>query len=201
MIMKINIVKTLLFAIFISSSHFVLAQEPLRFDLLNQDTDSSIGQQQSISQGYQQGHRQHYQSNHRQYYRQGNQYGYQDPWRWGAGWNNHWGPNIGIGWSSGYRWGNDWGWRDPWYNNRRANYDYDRNDYNRYNEYPRREVRVEPVVVTPPERTTTSIQYDRGIKTLPENARVIQLEGKTLYEWQGVRYVYDWSTETYIKVE
>ncbi|UCX06065.1 hypothetical protein [Shewanella glacialimarina] len=200
MIMKINIVKVLLLAVAISS-HFVLAKEPLRFDLLNQDTESSIGQQQSISQGYQQGHRQHYQSNHRQHYRQSNQYGYQAPWRWGTGWNNHWGPNIGIGWSSGYRWGNDWGWRDPWYNNRRANYDYDRNDYNRYSEYPRRDVIVEPVFVTEPTRTTTSIQYDRTIKTLPENARVIQLEGKTLYEWQGIRYVYDWSTERYVKVE
>lgn len=186
--MKINIVKTLLFAVFISGSHFVLAQEPLRFDVLNQDTGSSIGQQQSISQGYQQGHRQHYQSNHRQHYRQSNQYGYQDPWRWGTGWNNHWGP--------GYRWGNDWGWRDPWNNGWRSPY-----DDNRYNDYPRREVRVEPVVVTPPERTTTSIQYDRGIKTLPDNARVIQLEGKTLYEWQGVKYAYDWSTESYVKVE
>jgi hypothetical protein len=201
MIMKINIVKVLLLAVVISSSHFVLAQEPLRFDLLNQDTESSIGQQQSISQGYQQGHRQHHQSNHRQHYRQSNQYGYQAPWRWGTGWNNHWGPNIGLSWSSDYRWGNDWGWRDPWYNNRRVNYDYNRNDYNRYNEYPRRDVIVEPVFVTEPTRTTTSIQYDRTIKTLPENARVIQHEGKTLYEWQGVRYVYDWSTERYVKVE
>lgn len=194
--MKINIVKTLLFVVFISGSHLVLAQEPLRYDQLNQDTESSIAQQQSISQGYQQGHRQDYQSHHRHNYRQSNQYGYQNPWRWGAGWNNHWGPNVGIGWNSGYRWGNNWGWRDPWNNGWRSPY-----GDNRYNDYPRREARVDPVVVTPPERTTTSIQYDRGIKTLPDNARVIQLEGKTLYEWQGVKYAYDWSTESYVKIE
>lgn len=149
-----------------------LAQGPLAYEHLNQPK-SSVNHQLSKH------HRPHHPI--RPHYR-----GYREPWRWGAGWNNYWGPSFGIGWSSGYRWGNDW----------RYPYRYNRYQNDAYSYQP---VRAEPVSKAPPEQTTTSVQYDSGLKTLPDNARVIQQDGKVLYQWQGQIYAYDWNLKTYVK--
>ena len=148
-----------------------MAQGPLAYEHLNHQ--SSKPHRPNHSHRPNRPHRPHYN-------------GYRDPWRWGAGWNNHWGPSIGIGWSSGYRWGNDW--RYPY-------------RYNQYQDtvYFNQPVRVEPVVTAPPVQTTTSVQFDHGLKTLPDNARVIQQDGKTLYQWQGETYVYDRNSKTHVK--
>ena len=61
--------------------------------------------------------------------------------------------------------------------------------------------RAEPKVIAPPERVTTSVSYATGLTHLPENARVVHKDGRTVYEWQGVEYQFDWSTKTYQKVE
>lgn len=37
----------------------------------------------------------------------------------------------------------------------------------------------------------------RSLATLPSNARVLQQDGRTLYEWQGSFYVFDWNSQTY----
>ena len=168
-----------------------VAQQPLSLDHLNQASVNT-----HVASHHQGNHNRDYVNHDRHRHQFNNRHGYRDPWRWGSGWNNHWGPSVGIGWSSGYRWGNDWRWRDHWYNNGYSPYRYDRDNY-----AIRRDFEVEPtVVVAPPQRTTTSMQYDHGIRTLPENAKVIQKDGKMVYEWQGVIYQYDWSTETYVKV-
>lgn len=54
--------------------------------------------------------------------------------------------------------------------------------------------------VAPIPRETTNVNYSSGLTSLPENARVIQLENGTAYEWQGVQYRFDWATQTYQKV-
>ena len=54
--------------------------------------------------------------------------------------------------------------------------------------------------VAPMQRETTKVNYSSGLTSLPENARVIQLENGTAYEWQGVQYRFDWATQTYQKV-
>jgi len=35
------------------------------------------------------------------------------------------------------------------------------------------------------------------VSSLPSNARVVQQDGRTLYEWQGTLYAYDWNSQTY----
>jgi len=107
---------------------------------------------------------------------------YNSGWRWGVGvstgspyWNNH-----------GYYWNRPW-YRPYWRNNWGYPYRYARREYKR----------TEPKVIAPPQRVTTSVQYASGLKSLPANARVIQRDGHTIYEWQGVEYVFDWSSETY----
>lgn len=37
----------------------------------------------------------------------------------------------------------------------------------------------------------------RSVSSLPSNARIVQQDGRTLYEWQGVLYAYDWNSQTY----
>ncbi|WP_285164044.1 hypothetical protein [Shewanella goraebulensis] len=131
--------------------------------------------------------------------------------RWGVGYNNYWGPSVGIGWSSGWnnRWHNRWGyngWGGRWGNGWRYPYRYDYYDRHYRNQYmnnsaPRSNY-VEPVTqIEPPKRTTTSIQYAKGLTHLPENARVIQRDGQTFYEWDGKEYYFDWSTERYVVLE
>ncbi|WP_153915570.1 hypothetical protein [Shewanella sp. TC10] len=131
--------------------------------------------------------------------------------RWGVGYNNYWGPSVGIGWSNGWnnRWHSRWGyngWGGRWGNGWRYPYRYDYYDRHYRNQYmnnsaPRSNY-VEPVTqVEPPKRTTTSIQYAKGLTQLPDNARVIQRDGQTLYQWDGKEYYFDWSTERYFALE
>ncbi|NRB23148.1 hypothetical protein [Shewanella sp.] len=120
-------------------------------------------------------------------------------------WSSSWGTGIGVGigspyWSNhslSHGWNNN-GYRPYWRNRWRYPYRYNRYDSYYYNE--RRAVTREPTPaksVSVPVRVTTSVQYASGLKSLPENARVIQRDGRTLYQWQGVEYVFDWNTETY----
>lgn len=37
----------------------------------------------------------------------------------------------------------------------------------------------------------------RSLSHLPSNARVVQQDGRTLYEWQGSFYAFDWNSQTY----
>lgn len=37
----------------------------------------------------------------------------------------------------------------------------------------------------------------RSVSTLPSNARIVQQDGRTLYEWQGTLYAFDWDSQTY----
>ncbi|MPY25544.1 hypothetical protein [Shewanella sp. YLB-07] len=122
-------------------------------------------------------------------------------------WSSSWGSGIGVGigtgspyWSNhswNHGWNNTW-YRPYWRNSWRYPYRYNRYDNYYYNE--RRAVKREPTppkAISAPVRVTTSVQYASGLKSLPENARVMQRDGRTIYEWQGVEYVFDWSTETY----
>lgn len=36
-----------------------------------------------------------------------------------------------------------------------------------------------------------------SVSSLPSNARVVQQDGRTLYEWQGTLYAFDWNSQTY----
>ncbi|MCK7630729.1 hypothetical protein MZ018_02585 [Shewanella sp. JNE10-2] len=46
---------------------------------------------------------------------------------------------------------------------------------------------------------SASIQQRRArtVSTLPTNARIVQQDGRTLYEWQGILYAFDWNSKTY----
>ncbi|QDE32610.1 hypothetical protein [Shewanella polaris] len=167
----------------LTMASFVNAQPPLSNEYSHRDSHS-VGSQHN---------------NHRQH---NTHYRNIDPWRWGFGWdqgwgvNQRWGPSIGFSWSNS----NNWRYGLAWGNN-----DYNRSRYGFYpyqnqlsTEYRSRQVeRVDTVVVTPPQRTTTSIQYASGLRHLPENAKVIQRDNGTVYEWQGVEYYFDWNTQTY----
>lgn len=41
------------------------------------------------------------------------------------------------------------------------------------------------------------VQRAHSVSSLPSNARIVQQDGRTLYEWQDVLYVYDWNSQTY----
>ena len=116
---------------------------------------------------------------------------FNDPWRWNVGVSNGWysypyrGRYYRPGW--GY-YGSRWG-----YAGNRHLYPY------RYQQPSYR--RAEPKIISPPERVTTSVSYATGLTHLPENARVVHKDGRTVYEWQGVEYQFDWSTKSYQKVE
>ncbi|MCL1143751.1 hypothetical protein [Shewanella gaetbuli] len=168
--------------------NYANAQAPLRLEHL--DANASASQANRHLQHKPQ-HKPHHKPHHRP-----DRFNHRDPWRWGIGWNNHWGPSVGIGWGNYSRWGSRWGWRDPWYYGNRYRY---RNSG--YYDYPRRPAKVEPVAVQPVQRTTTSISYDTGIKSLPENARAFQQDGKIVYEWNGKVYRYDWATENYVVLD
>ena len=123
---------------------------------------------------------------------------YRDPWRWNVGVSNSWygypyrNGYYRPGWRPGYNWGVGSRWRYPYsYSNRYYSpYRYDRQTYKA----------PKPKVVRPPERVTTSVSYSTGLNRLPDNARVIQRDGRTIYEWQGVEYIFDWQTNTYQKI-
>lgn len=104
--------------------------------------------------------------------------GYRDPWR------------VGIGFSTGYPYWNNH-YRPYWENSWRYPYRYERRQY----------IQPKLKVVAPPISITTSVQVSHEIKTLPANARVKQKNGRTIYEWQGIEYLYDWITESYKVIE
>ncbi|PKG74396.1 hypothetical protein CXF86_12860 [Shewanella sp. GutCb] len=116
---------------------------------------------------------------------------FNDPWRWNVGVSNGWysypyrGRYYRPGWGHyGSRWG------------------YNRNQYTSPYRYQQPVYRqAEAKVISPPERVTTSVSYATGLTHLPENARVVQKDGHTVYEWQGVEYVFDWNSKTYNKVD
>ncbi|QDF73970.1 MULTISPECIES: hypothetical protein [Shewanella] len=102
--------------------------------------------------------------------------GYYDPWRW----------RIGIGTGFPYWRHNHYGyWRDRW----RYPYRFEPRKYRK------------PKPIAPPQQVTTSLTQSDAIKSLPANARVRIKEGRTIYEWQGVEYVYDWNSDSYVKLE
>ena len=118
---------------------------------------------------------------------------------WNRGWNNNWNRGWNNNWYRG--WNNNW-YRPYWRNSWRYPYRYNRYDSYYYNE--RRAVKRERTpakAISAPVRVTTSVQYASVLKSLPENARVMQRDGRTIYEWQGVEYVFDWSTETYRELQ
>ena len=111
-------------------------------------------------------------------------------WGWSSAWNGGW----GLGWHSG--WNNGWGlgWNNGWGNN------YWHSPYSGIGvSVPYQQ--PEPVAVAPVERVTTSVQYSTGRKSLPANARVKQQDGRTVYEWQGTSYYFDWQSQTYLEVK
>ncbi|MDX1280144.1 hypothetical protein [Shewanella colwelliana] len=112
---------------------------------------------------------------------------------WGVGWHNGYGDpwRVGIGFNTGYPYWNNH-YRPYWRNSWRYPYRYERREYV---EEPK------PRVIAPSQSITTSVQVSHGIKRLPANARVKQKNGRTVYEWQGIEYVYDWTTERYKVIE
>lgn len=60
------------------------------------------------------------------------------------------------------------------------------------------------VITTVPEQVTTRYQVvnvgPQGRSELPANAKVIQQDGRTLYQWQGQLYRFDWSIQQYVPV-
>ncbi len=57
-------------------------------------------------------------------------------------------------------------------------------------------IRAQPKIVT-----MTSVAKEAGLTELPANARVIQLNDKIVYEWQGKRYRFDWPTQRYLVID
>lgn len=116
---------------------------------------------------------------------------FNDPWRWNAGVSNRW---------YSYPYGGRY-YRPGWgYYGARWGYPVDQDVYPyRYQRPSYR--RAEPNVIAAPKRVTTSVSYATGLTHLPENARVLQKEGRTVYEWQGLEYTFDWNSKTYNKVD
>ena len=52
-------------------------------------------------------------------------------------------------------------------------------------------VSAEPTAAVPRARAA------RSVSSLPSNARIVQQDGRTLYEWQGTLYAFDWNSQTY----
>ncbi|MCL1077422.1 hypothetical protein D5R81_05700 [Parashewanella spongiae] len=49
-------------------------------------------------------------------------------------------------------------------------------------------------------QVTTSMSYAKGVRRLPNNARVVQVDGKTRYQWQGKTYRFDWQQQVYLPI-
>ncbi|WP_394130282.1 hypothetical protein [Shewanella maritima] len=115
-------------------------------------------------------------------------------WRWGGHWNNRWGSSVGISWGNGFY--DPWRRYRPWYGPYRHRYY--RDDY--HYRQPRIEPKVTPVQSAPVTRSTTSLTVDEGLRSLPANARVVQRDGQTYYQWQGNTYRFDWIQNKYLIV-
>jgi len=162
----------------------LVSAQPLLANEYSQRVSHSVGSQHN---------------NHRQHY---NHYRHRDPWRWGIGWdqgwggNQYWGPSIGVSWSNANNLRYNSVWKNNDYPSRQSGFYPYQNQLNAVYQPQAIEV-LEPVAVAPRQQTTTSIQYAQGLNHLPENAKVIQRENGTVYEWQGVEYYFDWNTQTY----
>ncbi|WP_445946568.1 hypothetical protein [Shewanella sp.] len=49
----------------------------------------------------------------------------------------------------------------------------------------------------PISQVSTQMSHSKGLTSLPANARVVQQENGTAYEWQGMLYRFDWGSQTY----
>ena len=103
----------------------------------------------------------------------------------------------------------------PWHNNVRA---YSTNDYASYvysdsgdarrqdawrkQEYLQANqiIQDSAIQVAPISRLSTQVSHSTGLTSLPANARVVQQDNGIVYEWQGVSYRFDWSTQTYLAI-
>ncbi|MBT1444076.1 hypothetical protein KJI95_06005 [Shewanella sp. JM162201] len=139
----------------------------------------------------------------------------------GASWHHN---NWPSGWRPGLNWGGHWNspwygpWRDPFYRDpfyRDPFWRYNDNRYWQQREWERDRERereaaqaerqrrltqprlVEPV---PPAQITRSQSQSQpgSLASLPDNARVIMVNGKPRYEWQGQLYRLDWETQRYV---
>lgn len=131
---------------------------------------------------------------------------------------------LGLSYSSGgyghwrypgpyWRTGIGWGWRDPFY--RDPFWRYNDSGYwqqrafaesvwaerererERQAERERQRLMTQPRPV-PPAMITRSREQVEGLASLPQNARVIMVDGKPQYEWQGQRFSFDWQTQRYM---
>ncbi len=60
-----------------------------------------------------------------------------------------------------------------------------------------RQPKVVSTTIQAPQQVTTHVEVNHAINSLPANARVKQKNGRTVYEWQGTEYIYDWQTQSY----
>jgi hypothetical protein len=191
--------------------------------------NANADERRSSSQGYQLNHNAQihrhrtglgdwHTNSHRPYHYSGMNYGYGLAPRYGTSISFGW-SSLGSSYNSGYasrfasspwdyRFGRSWG-ADPWNNDYQRDDGYDNDDdtseygFNNTGSYASESFPAESMPikhVAPTQRETTKVNYSSGLTSLPENARVIQLENGTAYEWQGVRYRFDWATQTYQKV-
>ncbi len=119
-------------------------------------------------------HRPPHHNNHSNHHRH-----HHDRWRWG----------LGI--SSGFAFGMGF----PYWNSYRPYWDSSVYVPYRYN--ASQPVVRQPKVVQAPQQVTTHVEVSHGINSLPANAKVKQKNGRTVYEWQGTEYIYDWQTQSY----
>lgn len=93
-----------------------------------------------------------------------------------------------------------WRYNDSWYWQERA---WERERQARREERAERErqrLMTQPRVV-PPAMITRSEEKVEGLAALPQNARVLMVDGKPQYEWQGQRYSFDWQTQRYMPLK
>lgn len=106
---------------------------------------------------------------------------------------NNWGWNLGLSalWLSPWVWDN-YSWQQP-----------------RYMAPAGQPLRpaspsVATTVTTVPTQVTTGYRVvnvgPQGRSELPANAKVIQQDGRTLYQWQGQLYRFDWNIQQYVPV-
>ncbi|MCG9695451.1 hypothetical protein [Shewanella sp. Isolate11] len=122
-------------------------------------------------------------SNHHQGY---------DRWRWGLGFGASLGTGLALGIGQPY-----WNiYRPYWGSSVYMPYRYVRPKPTYTESSFTGTFRTSPLSSSP-QQVTTHIEVSHAIKSLPANARVKQQDGRTVYEWQGVEYIYDWQSDSY----
>ncbi|WP_338591445.1 hypothetical protein VXM60_02595 [Shewanella khirikhana] len=112
----------------------------------------------------------------------------------------YWNTGIGWGWRDPFYRDPFWRYNDSWYWQERA---WERERQARREERAERErqrLMTQPRVV-PPAMITRSEEKVEGLAALPQNARVLMVDGKPQYEWQGQRYSFDWQTQRYMPLK